>query len=294
MRNRLRLRKIKKDCVKQSFLFFISFLLTLFCKKFNLPPRMKYFTIYISLLFSLVFIACTNDDTSNRTSSQDFVLVSSLTKQTANTTYTTSFEYTDYKLNKVVYAIDNSYDLYTYTEDLITKIEHFNAEGIITETSIFEYNSNKDLVKETSEEIRDNELLTFNYNYTYLDSKTIKVNFTSIAENGITYDFEKIINLKDQEILNTVYTLNNYTTTFEYDVAKNPFKNIDGFKKLYISEYFGEKGNFRNVVSKSYGNKKTENFYRYNVDNYPTEVIEKNYENNILKDTEIITFEYVQ
>ncbi len=257
---------------------------------------MKYFSVYITLIVTLLFFACSNDDYANRNSLQDFdyVLVASSTKQTPNHTYTTTYHYTDYKLNRINYSIDNSYDIYTYTNDLITQIEHFNTEGVITERTVFEYNSNKDLVRESSQEVRNDHVLTFEYDYTYVDNKTIKVEFSSQAENGVVYEFEKIINLKDQEILNTVYTLNNYTTSFTYDVAKNPFKNIEGYRKLYISEYFGEKGNLRNVLSKAYGNKKIENFYRYNVENYPTEIIEKSYENNTLKDTEIITFEYVQ
>lgn len=255
---------------------------------------MKSLTSYISIFCIFFIFSCSSDEDSNKNSIQDHenVFVKSYTLKNSRGTYRVNYEYNDTKLSKIKYAVDESFDLYSYTNDLITKIEHFKNDSIKTESTVFEYNSNQKLTRETTYEVRDGNQLVFDYQYSYPSESMIKVQFNSVAEDGTNHSYLKEITLNDQEIEKHIYIINNYTTTFTYDVAKNPFKNILGFNKLFISEYFGENGNFRNVVSKIYGNNYTEQSYRYNVDNYPTEVIVKFYEDNNLLDTSVINYTY--
>jgi hypothetical protein len=240
---------------------------------------MKKLILIVSVIFS-IFTSCTRDDNKTEDTTNQYVLVTKWTETFANgNVYTATYSYDNgNQINQIKYDVDNSYSKYTYTNNLITKIEQFRSDNSLSSVTTLEYDNLNRLIKEITIEDRDFETLTFTSNYTHNgDKNTITEQYEDRSNiNNEINTAEKIYYIKDNEIFKTVYPFNNYITEFSYKADHNPFKNILGFDKIYFSFYFGEKGNQKNIDTKISPEATEYNTYNsYNTQGYPTEIIQK-------------------
>ena len=238
---------------------------------------MKKLILALAVAFT-AFTSCTSDDNKTENVTTQDALVTKWTETHANgEVYTATYSYNGNQIDKITYGIDNSFQKYTYTGNLITKIEQIKSDNTVTATTELEYDSSNRLVKEITIEDRDGETITFTSIYTHNDidgTITEKYEDRSTATNDVN-TIEKVYYIKDNEISKTVYPFNNYITEFKYKAENNPFKNIVGFDKIYFSFYFGENGNLKNLESKiSHDTTYEYDYISFNNKNYPTELVE--------------------
>ena len=245
---------------------------------------------------SLLIMSCTNDENeAQQTSSNDKTLVTKWTQTESNgKTYETTYSYIGLKLDQITYGVDSSFSKYTYTGDLITKIEYFTKTNDLREITTLEYDSSNNLIKENTTDERYEGTYTFISTYTHNNDNTITENYSdSSSSNGDIHAFEKTIYVQDGEVLKTVESSIGYLTNFSYLPKNNPFKNIIGYNKLFFSSYLGEKGNLKIIESKIAEDKNTTYDYTtFTNNNYPLLFV-KTYDNVRLgKSSTTIEIEY--
>jgi|GEM_PF-1161996 len=261
---------------------------------------MKKLLLTLSLV-SVIFTSCTNDEDQAETAQVlagsgkvQGPLVTKWTETHQNgNIYTVNYTYNGNKLDQITYNVDSSYSKYSYTDDLITKIEYFTNADELYETITLEYDANNNLIKETTKEKRDEANYEFIVTYTHVDANTIVEQYTDSNTLGETHEYEKTIYLEDNEIKKTVYTKNNYTTNFTYVTNNSPFKNVVGFNKIFFSSYLGEKGNNKALESKiSHDTNVSNNYITFNNEGYPTEMTKKYFKEGVRDSSENVKIEY--
>lgn len=186
-----------------------------------------------------------------------------------------------YNGNKVVSIVTNNIykTNFTYTGDVITKIEELNEKNEVESVLEYTYKEGK-VVSSTDKEVGE----PYNYKtkYTYNSDGTVSyaefsINTTTGAEddggNTGKYTF------KDGNLVKRVnsYYGSESSVTYEYDAKNNPFKNVLGYNLLLDNEELGSVNNsIKNtrVSGSSYVSTST---FTYDVNNFPTE--EKNFDN---------------
>lgn len=235
------------------------------------------------ITFSLLFLfSCSSEDSSSEnTPPQNFLL-----KKIVEGDVVFGGSFTDYTYdgNKLVEINrnDEKSDIYTYTGNLITKIEKFqiyyagtpDEETELLSTDHFEYNTNNQLVEfKTTTPYSDEERVT---TYVYNNNT---VTFEQYENNpGIAPELLKTgtITLQDGEIvqLQVVKEFDSYTDNYTYDAKNSIFKNVLGYDKLIFTHIIGKQGSFTSVdtiiggISQNFVNN-NEFEYTYNSDNYP-------------------------
>ena len=183
---------------------------------------------------ALVFTSCSKDDDSGTNESENILLKKTISTQGTNTEF---YDWT-YDGNKIVSIIgnDNSKDLYTYTGDLITKLEEFDDTTLEYTTNYF-YNNGK-LV--SMEEIESGATQKNRTDYTYNSDGTVSftrytvviaTNATNTIHNGKLFFANN--NIIKKEVIRTNSTS---TITYLFDDKKNPLMNVVGFDKLFDEE----------------------------------------------------------
>ncbi len=185
-----------------------------------------------------------------------------------------------YNGNKIVTAgyTANDKEVYTYTGDVITKIEDFAEEGNISSINELTYESGK-LKTDVLTEIASDRTYISKRVYTYNTNGTISfVNYavdpttkveTKSSEGVLTYTNGNLT--KKTEIFETYL----YTKTYEYDAKNNPFKNILGFNLLIDHETSASLNNVTKLTTVyTRGEEITTNIfnsvYEYDAKGYPT------------------------
>jgi hypothetical protein len=192
-----------------------------------------------------------------------------------NATYT--YSYNGSKLTQIT-GNDGYKAVYTYTGDLITKIDYFY--GIELEgKDIFIYNSSGKLISYKDQDILQN--FERIYNYTYLSNGSVTYNI-SIGQIGSACCPSS----------SQTYVFSNGELTADsngplvYDNKNNPFKNITGYKEIIFPEVaddyqiaFGRNKNLTSVSLTSNPIKGTFSTYTYNANDYPiTSITNANYD----------------
>jgi hypothetical protein len=143
-----------------------------------------------------------------------------------------------YDGNKLVSIIDNNVsdprnEYYTYTGDLITKIESKAIDGTIVETEVFSYNSDNKLTSEVVSNLIDNN--GDKYNYVYSTDGTISVTqFIGNATTQTQLNSTETITFADGEVA-TIISSSGNNLTYTYDSKNNPLKNVTGMDKIAYS-----------------------------------------------------------
>jgi len=244
---------------------------------------MKKILCLFSALSMVLISSCSSDDSSSDSTSET-LLPKKITEtvvengQSGSLTYTLSY---DGNKLKEIGVSDASRSVYTYTGDLITKVELYRS-GILFSTDVYTYESGKLVSKITTREANKNiqDKLTFVYN----TNGTINANQSEIInKQEIKYDTTTLYtfvngNVVSSEIIDGV-PVEKITST--YDDKKSPFINITGLKALLDldNEFdFYSTNNTLKSVTVTYDYKgavtqtaTVEVAYKYNSSNYATE-----------------------
>ncbi|OXA83397.1 hypothetical protein [Flavobacterium hercynium] len=183
----------------------------------------------------------------------------------------------NYDGNKIVSIIDDTDDsgmYYTYTGDLITKLEFKFADGTVEQTNTFTYNADGKLatflrVEENNNVLQGHkEVFTHNADGTITAKSYIGDDITQTNPSGTATI--KFLNGEVSEITAT----NSSNHKYLYDDKNNPAKNILGFDKICFADLEGT-GIFHNQISDtSDGDVWSTYSYTYNVDGYPVKSID--------------------
>lgn len=161
---------------------------------------------------------------------------------------TTNFTYLG---NKIVSVVDDSGEAnlyFTYTDDLITRIEIRDVDGVVEQFNTFEYDDTKRLV--TFKRIEPLDDLGYKETYVYNADGTVSV--TSFSGDTLTQTDTDgttgTVTFVNGEI--SQITSANATYSYTYDNKSNPFKNVLGMNKIAFVDGEGE-GILHNIISET-------------------------------------------
>lgn len=232
---------------------------------------------------ALVLTSCSSDDEN----SENLILPKTVTYKYSDAEGDNDKAVIVYNGNKIVSAGYSASDkeVYTYTGDLITKIEDFASEGNISSTNEFTYENGKlkiDLLTEISGDNTYISKTVYTHNndgtisyVTYSDVNTIDDNKTS--EGVLTYSNGNLVKKTENYKAGS-----SYIKTYEYDTKNSPFKNVLGYNLLIDYDTMATQNNvtkMTNVYSNGESGGSTSVFtytYEYNDKEYPVKQVETN------------------
>lgn len=242
--------------------------------------------ILLLLSFSVVLLSsCSSDDSS--TSESQPLLLKTMTE--GDVLFGQTVTHYSYNGNKLVEIFkdgddDDYIDAYTYTGDLITKIEKFyvfdfgtpSEDRQLLSTDQFAYNSNNQLVQfTTTSQDFDGERVT---TYTYNSNNTVSFAQNANVPGEPTESLKTgTITMGNGEItkLQVVKQFDSYTDNYAYDTKNSIFKNVTGYDKILLTHILGTQGSLTWVnsivggISHNFLNHQGDYQYTYNSDNYP-------------------------
>lgn len=222
------------------------------------------------LLFCAMTLALTscssddsNDDSSDSVLLKKIVLTGSGGKTTVNYTYDG---------NKLVSIIDNFKVInmhYTYTGDLITKIEFKFPDGSIEQTNTFSYGTDGKLVTFVKVESDGDELWGYKEVYTYNANGTVSVKGYSGDEKTQTIaSGTSVITFVNGDV-SEITSTNSPNHKYTYDSKNNAAKNILGLDKIAFVDGEGTDV-FHNELSDTSDEEIWSTYsFTYNSDGYP-------------------------
>ena len=253
---------------------------------------MKKAILKISILF-FILTSCSNDNEIPMNSSE--VLLKKIVTHNYETTYETIFTYNG---KKIIRAKSNRIRIeFSYDGDNITQIEWYSnpdTDNVISNQVNFEYFTDGRLKKFIRYSFYPNsvphETVEFNYN------NNGSVNYNYIAHYNSSYNQTGLFTIANNEIssINTLSSINGPggTITYNYDTKNHPLKNVIGYNKLLLYQYFYPSihssgfstniGNNNNLISYTYFvNQKTTqtdivNSIEYNNSNFPIAINKDN------------------
>jgi hypothetical protein len=200
----------------------------------------------ILLVFFFVGIQTNTVAATNTLSSEkEPVLLKKLQSKVMGNDIEYLFFYSNRKVTKIEYTtFDGSkrkgYFTFTYTGDVITKIQEFTSAQKNIFTSTFSY-TNGQLTSVVKEEIGKNKAERINFTHNATSSVTAERRVGTataqdrIVENEVLYFHEnKLIKKVENGVISS-------STMYEYDQANNPLQNVIGMDKInaYLNTSFG-------------------------------------------------------
>ncbi|MCV2486534.1 hypothetical protein OD917_16495 [Flavobacterium sp. SH_e] len=223
--------------------------------------------------FTLLLTSCSSDDSSSD-SSNVVLLKKNVITNSDGEKYTITYNYNG---NKIVSAIDDSGELniyYTYTGDLITKMEYKNPDGSIDQINNYSYNAEGKLV--TFVRIEPNMDWGHKEVYTYNADGTVTAQ--SFSGDGTTQTLEgttntiKFVNGEVSEIISEDASWENHKYT--YDNKNNATKNILGMDKIAFIDGEANGVKFNILTDTSEGDLWTNSTFTYNENGYPVKEVD--------------------
>ena len=255
-------------------------------------------TLKSSLITSLLivtFFSCSSESTNNDEQPQDnnLLLKQRITDNGNGDILTETFSYDG---NKLISIIDNEgtkYE-YLYENNVLNRINLSGPNGIITEYTTLEYNSNNQLISYTVYMTFGNEGLRFDLTYNSDGTITVKEYLGDHnVQNSLIGD--DIITIANGQRISESSQIENFQSTYEYDSNNSIYKNISNIDILNLIDidfngYIDSKNN--NLLRWIENDNGTtyifeEYTYTYNSSNYPETAV---YQNQ--GDTETIQFIY--
>ena len=233
----------------------------------------KILCLFGALTFALT--SCSSDDDSSGSPSSDLVLLKkTITTDSDGEKVTVTYKYNG---NKIVSITDSQgeFDRYfTYTGDLITKIEYKLPGGAVDQINTYEYDSNNRLITfirvEPFDEWGSKEVYTYNND----GSVSIK-SYSGDDKTQTVFDGDGKVIFTDGEV--TKITTNySPSRSYIYDDKNNPMKNVLGFDKLAFEDSEAS-GILHNIVSEKdldYDEVTATYVFTYNSAGYPTKSTE--------------------
>ena len=230
---------------------------------------MKKLLVLIVIIPTLVLFSCSSSSDSSQSSS-DVLLKKEIW---SGTTY--NYSYQGNKLVSIV-GSDGFYSNFTYTGDLITKIESVDPLNSFNGHDEYYYSGNNLIqIKEYYGSVLNRKIdIVFNS-----DNTRTWTHNNYYGSNSITVYKDFYVNeecVKSQRLNSNGSVAN--TTTFFYDTYNCRTKNITGYR--YIAGWDDLDSPFHNILktlnTTSSSNSTTNFSYEYNSDGYPTSVTETN------------------
>lgn len=195
---------------------------------------MKKILCFFSALSMVLMTSCSSDDSNSDGGSSSAALPSKITLTTVEEgdsgTLDYTFTYDGNKLKKIALSDASSY-VYTYTDNLITKVELYMS-SILMSTDVYEYSSGKLISRITTRAFSSiQNKLTFVYNA----NGSVHANESQII-NGeeTTFDSTTLYTFANGNIISTEFMQDGDSEkiTSTFDNKKSPFVNITGLKHL--------------------------------------------------------------
>jgi hypothetical protein len=223
------------------------------------------------LLMSITFFSCTNEENETSTENSTTVILPKKVNFIENTDYEDkgSDTYFVYDGNKIVSCLTNTRwkHVFTYTGNLITKIESFDY-GVLYYVKAYTYYTNGKLETSLTERIKDGNSTNSSRRY-----------FTHSTDGTVSYcttdgKYKTTFTFKDGNLIS------DGEETYEYDTKNNPFKNVLGLNAISIDD--DREDSIYNLCGKNNCIKSTDsdlvgytpsitiNTITYNSDGYPT------------------------
>lgn len=227
---------------------------------------MKKIVFLFTVLSTVLMSSCSNDDSS---SSSDLVLLKKVIITEAEGKSIVNYTYNG---NKIVSIISDTKEInmyYTYTEDVITKLEFRLPDGSVEQTNMFTYSSDGKLTTFLRVEFDDDQLRGYKEVYTYNVNGTISVeSYNGDDKTQTNKSGTSTIKFLDGEV-SEIASTNSPNHKYKYDSKNNAVKNILGFEKIAFVD--GEAvGAFRNIISDTSDKEVWSTYsYTYNADGYP-------------------------
>lgn len=199
--------------------------------------------------FVTQFLSSCSSDSSQSTASPDDVLVKEV--WTDNNPYP---NHSIYNGKKIVSANCNGEDKsYTYTGNLITKIQTFNnGNGLgygLRMEDVFTYDTSGRLTEHVFKSIPDanNVELTITTTFVYNSNNTVSavktmgyptLAYSYIAETRLIHLSGTTVISEDTSVYNTTGFSYSYVTNYNYDTNNNPFQNVIGYHNIALAEEY--------------------------------------------------------
>ena len=194
---------------------------------------MKKFLCLFSALSIVLLSSCSSDDNNSDGGSSSTALPTKITLTTVEDgdsgTLDYTFTYDGNKLKQIALSDASKY-VYTYTDNLITKVELYKS-SVLTSTDVYEYSSGKLVSKITTSAFNSiKDKLTFVYNA----NGTVNANKSQIIDGQeVKYDTTTLYTFANGNIISTEFIDGDKEkTTNTFDDKKSPFVNITGLKLL--------------------------------------------------------------
>jgi hypothetical protein len=193
--------------------------------------------------------------------------------------FTKTITYNGNKIVDVTQQETGNKSVYTYTGNLITKVDSYDNIGTLTWTTNYFYNNGNLIKIEKVSSIAPT--IIGRATYTHSSVSTIDVVYSDVNSNTneetITWSSKYYFsngNLVKKEIIDT----NNgsyyiATNTYLFDAKNNPFKNVLGFNKIQEDDFNVSVNNLIGGVLSNNQAVSTirKNRYLYNADDFPVE-----------------------
>lgn len=236
----------------------------------------KILCLFGALTFGLT--SCSSDEDSSGSPSSDLVLLKkTITTDSDGEKVTTIYKYDG---NKIVSITDSEGEFnryFTYTGDLITKIEYKLPDGTVDQINRYEYDLNNRLVTfvrvEPLDDWGNKEVYTYN-----TDGTITAQNYNGDSKSQTYFDGVTTIKFVNGEV-SEIIPDGNWTGhhKYTYDTKQNPLKNVLGFDKLAFEDGGADGVNHNILTDKDVEeNDLWENStYTYNENGYPVKEVDK-------------------
>jgi hypothetical protein len=185
-------------------------------------------------------------------------------------TFTSQATYNGTKISKI--TADGGFVLYfTYTGDLITKIE-YKLGGVLIQTDSFSYDGSQRLISYVRLEHDD----AYGAKELYVHNGDDSIGITAYSgdlTSQTTLDGTGTITFLANGEVGTITTDFSDSHTYTYDTKNNPFKNVTGYSKISWVDASAT-GILHNITSDDSSFDTTTTTYTYNSGDYPTEAVE--------------------
>ncbi|MDA6069120.1 hypothetical protein NJT12_05760 [Flavobacterium sp. AC] len=243
---------------------------------------MKKILCLFSALSMVLISSCSSDDSTDVAS--ETLLPKKIVETTVENGKSGSLDFTfTYDGNKLkqISLSDASKFVYTYTGEVITKVEEFKSSELQS-TDVYTYEAGKLVSKLTTSAFSSTppQKLTFVYNA----NGTVNANYSEIINRQeVKYDTTRLYTFANGNIISTEFidaVREKSTSTF--DDKKNPFTNITGAKLLLDLDdnfdFYSANNTVKNVTvetdasGKVIGTVTVTNTNKYNANNFATEI----------------------
>ena len=221
---------------------------------------------------SLLLTSCSSDDNESNDNTDAVLLKKTIITDSEGDAVTSIYTYDG---NKIVSIVDDSGDVneyYTYTGNLITKLEYRFPDGSIDQVNTYTYNAEGKLVTfvRTQTNYVHKEVFTYN-----ADGTVTAESYSGDSESELmegTVNTIKFVNGEVSEIISP--DASNEEHVYTYDTKNNPMKNVIGMDKIAFIDGEGNGVKFNILTDTTEDELWTNSTFTYNDNGYPTKEVD--------------------